>query len=182
MPTKKPKSRKTATPSERRRAALRTSVQVAVGAADVPTARHLRGWARAATPAGGLVTLRVVGVAEGRRLNAAYRHLDYATNVLSFSYADGEYPGSAGGVHGDIVLCHPVVRREAREQGKSLPAHYAHLVVHGMLHLAGLDHAEPAQAARMEARERRVLAGLGVTDPYETQAAHPRGRSSRAIE
>lgn len=181
MPTKKPKSRKTAKPAEHRRAALRTAVQIAVGAADVPAARHLRGWARDAIPAGGLVTLRVVGIAEGRRLNAAYRRRDYATNVLSFSYAGDGTPGRTGSVHGDIVLCHPVIRREAREQGKSLAAHYAHMVVHGMLHLAGLDHAEPAQAARMEARERRVLAGLGVADPY-VLAPNPDRRSSRAIE
>jgi probable rRNA maturation factor len=122
-----------------------------------PPASRLRAWALAASRAGGEVTLRVVGAAEGRRLNRAYRDRDYATNVLSFGYARGR---------GDIVLCHPVIRREARAQGKALAAHYAHLVVHGMLHLRGMDHARAAQAARMERAEIRILRRLGVADPY----------------
>jgi probable rRNA maturation factor len=126
-----------------------------------PTARTLLRYARAAA-AGMQATLRVVGAAEGRRLNHAFRGLDYATNVLSFSY---------GRDRGDIVLCHPVIAREAREQGKPLHAHYAHMVVHGLLHLHGLDHARRADAERMERREVRILRSLGYPDPYRSKAA-----------
>jgi probable rRNA maturation factor len=128
-----------------------------------PAARALRAWALAAAPAGSDVTLRVVGAAESRRLNRAYRGRDYAANVLSFCYA------RAGAVRGDIVLCQPVIRREARAQGKTLAAHYAHLVVHGMLHLRGMDHARARAAARMERAEIRVLRRLGFADPYAVE-------------
>jgi probable rRNA maturation factor len=120
----------------------------------VPSASSLRRWAGHA-PAGVLV--RIVGAPEGRRLNRTFRKRDYATNVLSFSYGRGR---------GDIVLCHPVVAREARAQGKTLAAHYAHLVVHGVLHLGGYDHAVRADAARMEREEVRRLRRLGFADPY----------------
>ena len=120
-----------------------------------PSAARLRAWARAAAASGAEVTLRVVGAAEGRLLNRAFRKRDYATNVLSFSYSR---------THGDIVLCHPVIAREARAQGKTLAAHYAHLVVHGMLHLRGLRHGR-----RMERREITLLARLGVGDPYTVE-------------
>jgi len=106
------------------------------------------------------VTLRFVGAREGRALNARYRRRDYATNVLTFVY-DAVEP-----LAGDLVLCVPVVRREAREQGKSFRAHCAHLVIHGMLHLQGYDHERAADARRMEARETRLLARLGYSDPY----------------
>ena len=108
------------------------------------------------------MTLRVVGAAEGRRLNRTFRSRDYATNVLSFGY--GRRP-----LRGDIVLCHPVIAREARQQGKPLSAHYAHLVVHGMLHLRGLDHARRGAAARMERAEIRVLRRLGLDNPYAVE-------------
>jgi len=121
-----------------------------------PSAARLRAWARAAAAPGSEVTLRVVGAAEARLLNRAFRKRDTATNVLSFSYSR---------THGDIVLCHPVIAREARAQGKTLAAHYAHLVVHGMLHLRGLDHARAADARRMERRETMLLARLGFGDP-----------------
>ena len=103
------------------------------------------------------MTLRVVGVAEGRLLNCTFRKRNYATNVLSFSY---------GRRHGDVVLCHPVIRKEAIEQRKSLAAHYAHLVVHGILHLRGHDHLHKNEAARMERAEIRILRRLGFADPY----------------
>jgi len=131
------------------------AVQRAVRGA--PAAARLRAWARAAARAGQEITLRVVGAAEGRALNRRYRGRDYATNVLSFAYSRAQ---------GDVVLCHPVIRREARAQGKPLAAHYAHLVVHGVLHLSGYAHARAADARRMERRETRLLARLGVPDPY----------------
>jgi len=125
-----------------------------------PSAARLRNWARAAARAGAEVTLRVVGAAEARRLNRAFRKRDCATNVLSFAYSRS---------HGDVVLCHPVIAREARAQGKTLAAHYAHLVVHGMLHLRGLGHARAADARRMERRETLLLARLGFGDPYTVE-------------
>ena len=104
--------------------------------------------------------MRFVAADEGRRLNREYRSKDDATNVLSFSYSSS---------HGDVVLCHPVIAREARAQGKTLAAHYAHLVVHGMLHLRGLGHARAADARRMERRETLLLARLGFGDPYTVE-------------
>lgn len=105
--------------------------------------------------------MRFVDAAEGQTLNRDYRHKDYATNVLSFVYE------SAPKVSGDLVICLPVVLREAVEQGKSAEAHFAHLIAHGMLHLLGYDHETGAKdAARMEAREREILADLGYPDPY----------------
>jgi probable rRNA maturation factor len=118
----------------------------------------LRRWVAAALDADAQVTLRFVGGAEGRTLNRAYRGKDAATNVLAFVY-----DGVSGG---DIVLCAPVLRREARQQGKTLDAHCAHLVVHGMLHLQGYDHHRAADATRMEARECAILSRLGIADPY----------------
>ena len=125
----------------------KVSVQYAVPRRGVPSAAFLRRWARAP------VTLRIVGEAEGRRLNRTFRNRNYATNVLTFET-------------GDIVLCHPVIRREARAQGKSVAAHYAHLVVHGWLHLRGYAHEKKRDAARMEAREIRILRRAGMRNPY----------------
>ena len=123
--------------------------------AGAPSAALLKRYAREASRAE--IALRVVGRAEGRRLNNRFRRKNYPTNVLSFPY---------GGGSGDVVLCHPVIAREARAQGKSLRAHYAHLVVHGVLHLRGHDHLRKADAARMERAEIRVLRRLGFDDPY----------------
>lgn len=139
------------TPKRRRPSSV--AVQRAVRGA--PSSARLRTWALAAARAGQEVTLRVVGAAEARALNRVFRKRDYATNVLSFSYGAG---------HGDLVLCHPVIAREARKWNKALPAHYAHLVVHGMLHLRGLRHGR-----RMEQRETRLLARLGFGDPYTVE-------------
>jgi probable rRNA maturation factor len=124
------------------------TVQYAVPRRGLPSAASFRAWAGNRD-----VTVRIVGEAEGRRLNRTFRGKDKATNVLSFHT-------------GDIVLCHPVVAREARAQGKSLAAHYAHLVVHGVLHLRGHDHMKTRDAARMERAEIRILRRLGFENPY----------------
>ena len=112
--------------------------------------------------------MRLVGEAEGRELNRNYRGKDYATNVLTFAYGEeSDMPQVEGApLMGDLVLCVPVVVREAGEQGKSLDAHFAHLVVHGMLHMQGYDHEVEAEASVMEARERDILRTLGYADPY----------------
>ena len=148
MPTK---SRRAIRRSRSR--ALRVAVQFACRAAGAPRAAQLRAFARAAGKAASEITLRVVGAAEGRRLNRTYRGADRATNVLAFHA-------------GDVVLCHPVVVREARRQGKTVEAHYAHLVVHAMLHLRGYEHERSREARRMETREAAILARLGYADPY----------------
>jgi probable rRNA maturation factor len=140
--------------------ALALSVQATVDDADLPHRNTLRRWMLAALRRDARVTVRFTDAREGRALNARYRRRDYATNVLTFVYDDVEP------LAGDLVLCVPVVRREAREQGKTFRAHLAHLVVHGMLHLQGFDHERAADARRMEAREVRVLTALGFADPY----------------
>jgi probable rRNA maturation factor len=126
-------------------------VQYAVPRRGVPSPASLRRWVRLAAGAG--VTLRIVGRSEGRRLNKTFRRKAHATNVLSFET-------------GDIVLCHPVIAREARAQGKTLAAHYAHLVVHGVLHLRGYEHEKKQDAQRMEAREIALLRRIGIGNPY----------------
>jgi len=150
-------------------------VQRAVPARGVPSPARLKAWARAALVAaappakapGGRhgrerreLTLRIVAGPESRALNRRYRGKDKPTNVLSF-------PSEAPGVLGDVVVCAPVVNREAREQGKIPAAHWAHMVVHGVLHLVGFDHIRPADAKVMEGRERAILARLSVPDPYK---------------
>ena len=140
---------------------LRLSVQYPGGKEGAPTRPQVRRWVRAACGIPAEVTVRFVDANEGRELNRDYRGKDYATNVLSFPYAAGTT------LSGDLVLCLPVLAREAREQGKPPEAHCAHLIVHGMLHLQGYDHeAGRADAERMEALEREILADLGYPDPY----------------
>lgn len=140
---------------------LRLAVQYPAGRAGAPTPAQVRRWVRAACALPAEVTVRFVGAAEGRELNRAWRGRDYATNVLSFPYACGT------ALQGDLVLCRPVVEDEAVTQGKAAEAHYAHLVVHGMLHLQGHDHeTSSADAERMEATERETLRRLGYADPY----------------
>jgi probable rRNA maturation factor len=134
----------------------RASVAVQAAVAGAPSAALLRRYAREASHAD--ITLRVVGRLEGRKLNKRFRQKDYPANVLSFPYGKGS---------GDIVLCHPIIAQEARTQRKSLRAHYAHLVVHGVLHLRGLDHLRARDAKRMERREIAILRRLGFGNPYE---------------
>lgn len=123
----------------------------------------LRRWARlAAGGRNGELGIRVVGAGESRALNERWRGKPHPTNVLSFPAAEAV----RGRVIGDIVVCAPIVAREAREQGKTLAAHWAHMVIHGTLHLLGFDHVHRADARRMESRERALLARLGIGDPY----------------
>ncbi len=117
-------------------------------------------WIRAALESHAELAVRIVDGEEGQALNRDYRGKDYATNVLTFDYAREPL------VQADLVLCAPVVEREAREQGKTLEAHYAHLLVHGTLHAQGYDHEKARDAKVMEAREREILAALGFPDPY----------------
>ncbi|MCB1973514.1 MAG: rRNA maturation RNase YbeY [Burkholderiaceae bacterium] len=120
-------------------------------------------WIRHALALDAEITVRIVDEDEGRQLNRDYRHKDYATNVLTFDYAQEPM------VLADLVLCAPVVEREAREQNKSLEEHYAHLLVHGALHAQGWDHETSEQDAQeMEAYETAILQGLGYADPYAT--------------
>jgi probable rRNA maturation factor len=147
MPTKK-------TPKKIR---PRSSVAVQRAVRGGPPTALLRRYARAAAPARADIALRIVGARESAKLNGNFRNKSRPTNVLSFPYDAGS---------GDVVLCHPVIAREARAQGKSLRAHYAHLVVHGVLHLRGHDHLRARDAARMERAEIRILRRLGFADPY----------------
>ena len=133
--------------------------------AGLPHRSTLRRWIRATLVRDARVTLRFVDAREGRALNRRYRGRDYPTNVLTFVYDE------VAPLTGDLVLCVPVVRREAQEQGKGFRAHCAHLVIHGMLHLQGFDHERDADARRMEAREVRLLSRLGYADPYREAAA-----------
>jgi probable rRNA maturation factor len=139
-----------------------------VGRAGVPTRRSFETWVRAALAGRGRarrqVNIALLGVREARALNRRHRNRDYATNVLSFPWQP--LPRQRTALLGDLVICPTVVRREARAQRKPVRDHFAHLTVHGVLHLLGHDHDSDADAARMEALERRILARLGVADPY----------------
>ncbi|MBI4987075.1 MAG: rRNA maturation RNase YbeY [Rhodocyclales bacterium] len=140
---------------------LSLSVQYACNDAALPSRPQVRRWVRASCERSAQVTVRFVDAAESRSLNAAYRGKDYATNVLSFPYALEPV------VSGDLAVCLPVVLQEAAAQGKTTAAHFAHMIVHGMLHLQGYDHETGAEdAVRMEAKERAILGRLGYPDPY----------------
>ncbi|HCU85115.1 MULTISPECIES: rRNA maturation RNase YbeY [unclassified Methylophilus] len=140
--------------------ALDFSLQLASATADIPAAAQFKRWVRAALRVETSLTIRIVDEAEGQQLNAAYRGRDYATNVLTFPLTEEPM------LMGDIVICAPVVAREALEQGKPLLAHYAHMTVHGVLHLHGYDHEVDAQAELMEAMEIAVMQTLGFANPY----------------
>ena len=139
---------------------LNLSVQYACHREGLPLRTDFVRWARAALVGGGTVTIRLVDADEGRSLNKDYRDKDYATNVLSFPYDTEPL------VIGDLVVCPCVVAQEADEQNKSLEAHYAHLTVHGMLHLQGWDHENDDDAQAMETEETEILAAMGYPDPY----------------
>jgi len=143
-------------------------VQYRAGRKGVPAARSFESWVRETLRGrrGGRRQVNIVLFDESgaRALNRQYRGRNYATNVLSWPYEPA--PREKSGLLGDLVMCPAVVAREAADQGKPLRDHYAHLTVHGVLHLAGYDHETPRDAVRMERLERRILAGLGVPDPY----------------
>ncbi|MDF3931250.1 rRNA maturation RNase YbeY [Pseudomonas citronellolis] len=147
---------------------LELDLQLASDAANLPGEAQLRQWCELALrqrKADSELTIRLVDEDEGRELNRTWRHKDYATNVLSFP---ADVPDELLDIPllGDLVICVPVVEREAAEQGKEPAAHWAHLVIHGCLHLLGYDHIEDAEAEEMEALERQLLAELGYPDPY----------------
>ena len=143
--------------------ALALAIQYASDKTGLPGRADLRHWAKAALTGKAEVTLRIVDAVEGHQLNRDYRGKDYATNVLTFAYGADE----TGTLTGDVVLCAPVIAREAAEQVKPLTAHYAHMVVHGVLHLQGYDHeAGEAEAVAMEAVEGFIMRRLGFPDPY----------------
>ena len=142
--------------------ALKLTIQYATTATNVPKQNRFRRWIRAALQADARVTVRLVGLKEGRELNRTYRGRDYPTNVLTFVLHDKEP------YEGDLALCAPVVSREARAQNKELAAHYAHLTIHGMLHLQGYRHERARDAVNMEKLETRILKRLGYGDPYES--------------
>ena len=137
-------------------------VQIVSRLKGIPNARTFKKWLLAALPKPATLTLRVVNAAEGRNLNSAFRGKDYATNVLTFVYHEKK----SAQLVGDIVLCAPIVAIEARAQGKTLAAHYAHLTVHGALHLAGMDHEKSRAAQAMEKKEILILAAMGYQNPY----------------
>ena len=141
--------------------ALRLSLQFADPSHRALLPRHhVARWVRAALAVPGEITVRIVGAEEGQALNRDYRQRDYATNVLTFDYSHEPV------VAADLVLCAPVVQREAKEQRLTLEAHYAHMLVHGTLHAQGHDHEDEAEARAMEARESELMQLLGFADPY----------------
>jgi probable rRNA maturation factor len=148
---------------------LSLAVQYAIKPETTPTRHQFRKWALTALKRDAEITLRLVDETEGRALNRDYRGKDYATNVLTFPLADEPL------LMGDIVLCIPVVEKEAAEQGKTLEAHYAHLLIHGVLHLQGYDHENETDAGVMEHLESQIVTELGYADPYlvlENAIAH----------
>ncbi|MEQ1629859.1 MAG: rRNA maturation RNase YbeY [Gallionella sp.] len=140
---------------------LSLSVQYASNASDLPTRAQFRRWFKAALLGDVSLTLRIVDAEEGRTLNKSYRGKDYATNVLTFVYEDDP-------VSGDVVICAPVVAKEANEQNKNLLAHYAHMSIHSALHLQGYDHEVESEAEEMEALETSIMLKLRYANPYQS--------------
>jgi len=139
---------------------LSIAIQIASNQSNLPTRTQFRKWAKATIRVDTQVTIRIVDEAEGRELNKMYRAKDYATNVLTFPLTEEPY------LMGDIIICAPVAAAEALAQNKPLEAHYAHLTVHGVLHLHGYDHEIEAQAELMESLETAIVCKLGYANPY----------------
>src|SRR5512139_605236 len=138
------------------------AVQFASDADGLPSRAQIRRWVAAALEHAAEITVRLVDADEAQALNQDYRNKGYVPNVLTFEYGEIS-PGVLGG---DVVICAPVVEREAREQGKPLQQHYAHMTIHGVLHLQGYDHLEPAEADLMESREAAILKRFHISNPY----------------
>ncbi|WP_090828281.1 rRNA maturation RNase YbeY [Nitrosovibrio tenuis] len=147
--------------SSSRNIKLKLTMQYATHAADVPVRSEFRKWIKVALVQDAEIVMRIVDEVEGRSLNRDFRGKDYATNVLTFGYSNTRP------LSGDIVLCTPVIENEARQQHKNLDAHYAHLTVHGILHLQGYDHESDAGAAIMERLEAEIMESLGYHNPYD---------------
>lgn len=139
---------------------LHASIQFASDDQHISSADHFRKWAKAALRVDTEVTIRIVDETESRMLNLTYRNKDYATNVLTFALTEEPH------LMGDIIICAPIVAKEAHAQHKDLMAHYAHLTVHGILHLHGYDHETDPQAELMEALETAIVMKLGYPSPY----------------
>ena len=155
-------------PAPHRMINIKVNIQRATKLKSQPSNQRIRKWVKAAL-AGRIhqaeINLRVVGTREASRLNRKWRGKSGPTNVLSFPA--GEIPGLVPGFLGDIVVCAPVIAREAIQQGKSPGAHWAHVIIHGTLHLMGYDHIKPAEARKMERLEKKLLASLAIDDPYK---------------
>lgn len=152
---------------------LEIDLQIAVSDQQIPTMDKLQAWADAAANTCGCnnkeLTIRVTDEDEVAELNRRYRHKKGATNVLSFPFEDP--PGMVTNMLGDLVICAPVVQREADEQDKATEAHWAHMLIHGVLHLCGYDHIDSQQAGEMEALETGIITSLGFPPPYEQQSS-----------
>lgn len=147
--------------------AFSLSVQYASEASDLPSRAQVRRWVAAALEHPAEITVRIVDADEARALNQDFRSKAYVPNVLTFEYGEiGQDASGSSVLGGDVVICAPVVEREAREQGKPLQNHYAHMTVHGVLHLQGYDHIDPAEADIMETREAVILKRFRIPNPY----------------
>jgi probable rRNA maturation factor len=148
---------------------LSIAVQYASATENLPTEAQFRNWARKALRIDTEIAMRIVDEEESRMLNRDYRGKDYATNVLTFPLAEEPH------LMGDIMLCAPVILRESSEQHKSVDAHFAHLTVHGVLHLHGYDHETEAEAELMETLETEIVTKLGYPDPYLSEKTEAHG-------
>ena len=143
------------------------AVQFASEADTLPSRAQIRRWVAAALEHPAEITVRIVDADEAQALNHDYRDKDYVPNVLTFEYGEiGQDESGRGVLGGDVVICAPVVAREAHEQGKPLKHHYAHMTIHGVLHLQGYDHLDPAEADIMESREAAILKLFHIPNPY----------------
>jgi probable rRNA maturation factor len=146
---------------------MRVNLQLVSKATDIPSAEDFEHWAKSSLQqTQGELTVRIVDRPESQILNRNYRGKDKPTNVLSFPFEAPEHVPSR--YLGDLVICAPIVTAEAREQGKSVISHWAHMVIHGMLHLQGYDHQTDVQAEEMEQLEQQIMGNLGYPDPYAT--------------